>query len=178
MTDLVAKYKLGDAIERLKKRYPGCMNNHKSLDEVVPMFDPDFVIIRTFRNEVKYNDRFNLNNKKVIQRIHTMVKNGYSTQSIAKDVGTSAKEVSRIISSDPTLAGMYRSKRDTYRQVMVLDAWNGKLKNFASPVQAAKYMGMSVNSLYFYLKERKMPYLIHKRYRVKRKLWFVEDNGM
>lgn len=68
-------------------------------------------------------------------------------------------------------------RRDTHRK-RNKDRNNGDYTLVRTMYSAARKVGLNTASIKFYVNDRHCKYWIHNRYKIKRKVWFDEDNGM
>jgi hypothetical protein len=97
---------------------------------------------------------------------------------IAEYLDIDARLVGNVIRDTPELKKISAKNRRDFSRVTIFDRQTSKYVTVPSMYTAARRVGISTASIKFYVNDRHCSYWIHNRYKVKRKVWFDEDNGM
>lgn len=97
---------------------------------------------------------------------------------IAEYLGMDAKMIGNVIRDTPELKKIIDKSRRDFSQIIIYDRNNGDYTLVRTMYSAARKVGLNTASIKFYVNDRHCNYWIHNRYKVKRKVWFDEDNGM
>lgn len=169
------------AIDNLERRYPSVFKSQDkySLDDVVPPLDPDFRIIKDFRDVIRENDWKKYHSDHSLQaEIASCLHRYMGVYEIAEYLDIDARLVGNVIRDTPELKKISAKNRRDFSRVVIFDRQTGKYVTVSTMYWAAHKIGINTASIKFYVNDRHCKYWIHDRYKVKRKVWFDEDNGM
>lgn len=97
---------------------------------------------------------------------------------IAEYLDMDARLVGNVIRDTPELKKISAKNRRDFSRVTIFDRKTGKYVTVPSMYTAAHRIGINTASIKFYANDRHCKYWINNRYKIKRKVWFDEDNGM
>lgn len=169
------------AIDNLERRYPSVFKSQGmyKLDDVVSPRDPDFRIIKDFRDTIRKHDQKKFHSNHRLQaEIASCLHRRMSVYEIAEYLDMDSKTVSSVIKETPELKKSATKNRRDFSRVVIFDRQTGKYATVSTMYWAAHKVGLSTASIKFYINDRHCKYWINDRYKVKRKVWFDEDNGM
>lgn len=168
------------ALNNLELRYPQAFHNPSvRLEDVVPPLDPDFRIIKDFRDVIRENDRKRYHSDHSLQaEIASCLHRYMGVYEIAEYLDIDARLVGRVIRDTPELKKISAKNRRDFSRVTIFDRQTSKYVTVPSMYTAARRVGINTASIKFYVNDRHCNYWINNRYKVKRKVWFDEDNGM
>lgn len=168
------------ALSNLEHNYPQAFHNPSvQLDDVVSPLDPDFRIIKDFRDVIRENDWKKYHSDHGLQaEIASCLHRYMGVYEIAEYLGMDAKMIGNTIRDTPELKRIIDKSRRDFSQIVVYDCKSGDYTLVRPMYSAARKVGISTASIKFYVNDRHCSYWIHNRYKVKRKVWFDEDNGM
>lgn len=168
------------ALNNLELRYPQAFHNPSvSLDDVASPLDPDFRIIKDFRDVIRENDWKKYHSDHGLQaEIASCLHRYMGVYEIAEYLGMNAKMIGNVIRDTPELKKIIDKSRRDFSQIVVYDRNNGDYTVMRTMYAAARKVGINTASIKFYVNDRHCKYWINDRYKVKRKVWFDEDNGM
>lgn len=156
------------ALNNLEHNYPEVFATYSKLqlDDVASPLDPDFRIVKDFRDTIRESDWSKYHSDHGLQA------------EIAEYLGMDAKMIGNVIRDTPELKKIIDKSRRDFSQIIVYDHNNGDYTLVRTMYSAARKVGLNTASIKFYVNDRHRNYWIHNRYKVKRKVWFDEDNGM
>lgn len=169
------------AIDNLERRYPNVFNGRDTykLEDVVPPLDPDFRVIKDFRDVIRENDWKKYHSDRgLATEIASCLHRYMGIHEIAEYLDMDAKVIGNVIRETPELKKISAKNRRDFSRVTIFDWQTGKYVTVPSMYVAAHRVGINTASIKFYVNDRHCSYWIHNRYKVKRKVWFDEDNGM
>lgn len=169
------------AIDNLERRYPSVFKSQDkySLDDVVPPLDPDFRIIKDFRDTIREHDWERYHSDRGLEsEIASCLHRRMGVHEIAEHLNTDSKTVSSVIKKTPRLKKISAKNRRSFSRVVIFDRQTGKYAIVSTMYYAAHKLGIPLASIKFYANDRHCKYWINNRYKIKRKVWFDEDNGM
>lgn len=169
------------AIDNLERRYPSVFKSQDkySLDDVVSPLDPDYRIIKDFRDVIRENDWKRYHSDHSLQaEIASCLHRYMGVYEIAEYLDIDVRLVGRVIRDTPELKKISAKNRCDFSRVTIFDRQTGKYVTVPSMYTAARRVGINTASIKFYVNDRHCKYWINNRYKVKRKVWFDEDNGM
>lgn len=169
------------AIDNLERRYPSVFKSQDkyNLDDVVPPLDPDFRVIKDFRDVIRENDWKKYHSDRgLATEIASCLHRYMGVHEIAEYLGIDAKMIGNTIRDTPELKRIIDKSRRDFSQIIVYDRKSGDYTLVRTMYSAARKVGISTANIKFYVNDRHCKYWIHNRYKVKRKVWFDEDNGM
>lgn len=169
------------AIDNLERRYPSVFKSQDkyNLDDVVPPLDPDFRVIKDFRDVIRENDWKKYHSDHGLQaEIASCLHRYMGVYEIAEYLGMDAKAISNVIQETPELKKIVNKNQHEFSRVVIYDREADKYSIMQTIYSAAHKVGLNTASFKFYINDRHCSYWIHNRYKVKRKVWFDEDNGM
>lgn len=167
-------------LSNLEHNYPQAFHNPSvMLDDVVPPLDPDFRIIKDFRDVIRENDWKKYHSDHGLQaEIASCLRRYMGVYEIAEYLGIDARLVGNVIRDTPELKKISAKNRRDFSHVTIFDRQTSKYVTVPSMYTAARRVGINAASINFYVNDRHCKYWINNRYKVKRKVWFDEDNGM
>lgn len=168
------------ALNNLEHRYPQAFHNPSvRLEDAVPPRDPDFRIIKNFRDTIRENDwkRYHSNHSPQAE-IASCLHRYMGVYEIAEYLDMDARLVGRVIRDTPKLKKISAKNRRDFSRTVIYDRKTGKYSIMQTMYSAVHKVGLSTASIKFYVNDRHCKYWINDRYKVKRKVWFDEDNGM
>ena len=169
------------ALSNLEHNYPEVFAAYSKLqlDDVASPLDPDFRIVKDFRDAIREHDweRYH-SDRGLAAEIASCLHRYMSVYEIADYLGMDAKMISDVIQETPELKKISNKNRHEFSRTIIYDRDTGKYTVMQTIYSAAHKVGLSTASIRFYLNDRHCKYWIHDRYKVKRKVWFDEDNGM
>jgi hypothetical protein len=149
------------------------------LEDIVPPLDPDYRIIKDFRDVIRENDWKKYHSDHSLQaEIASCLHRYMGVYEIAEYLDIDARLVGNVIRDTPELKKISAKNRRDFSRVTIFDRQTSKYVTVPSMYTAARRVGISTASIKFYVNDRHCSYWIHNRYKVKRKVWFDEDNGM
>lgn len=171
------------AISRLEEKYPDAFKAKTGFEndivEVIPADDPDLRTVVRFRNGVKAGDCRKRENKYLAKRIADCFNKYMTMETTASYLEMDLVDVKFMAEHDANLRNLYRKRQHDWERIVVYDKRTNDYKTYPDEYAAAAGIGLKRPSgLEYYIKRRHYPYLINKRYKAKRKVWFDEDNGM
>ena len=175
--------RLLQAINNLKKRYPQAFETRYGkayrLEYWIPADDPDMRIRNRFLEKIKACDGSRKKDRPIIAKIADCYGRYMTMRDTAAHLEMDLSDVKNLTNTNPYLKNMYHKHQHDWGCVVVYDTCTKKYKTYITKVAAAKKIGFQRSAeLNYYLKYRHYPHLINGRYKVKRKVWFDEDNGM
>lgn len=169
------------ALNNLEHNYPEVFATYSKLqlDDVASPLDPDFRIIKDFRDTIRENDqkRFHSNHR-LQAEIASCLHRRMGVYEIAEYLNEDSKTISRVIKETPELKKLSAKNRRDFSRVVIFDRQTGKYATVSTMYWAAHKVGLNTASIKFYANDRHCNYWINNRYKVKRKVWFDEDDGM
>lgn len=168
------------AIDNLERRYPSVFKSQDKykLDDVVPPLDPDFQVIKDFRNAIDVGDweKYHTNTGMIAELASLL---GHMTISqAAKELDIERKTVRQLVQSSHDLKQIVTKRRYDFSHMIIYDRQRKKYDTVSDMYHAAHKLGIPPASIKFYVNDRHCKYWINNRYKIKRKVWFDEDNGM
>lgn len=175
--------RLLQAINNLEKRYPKtfasrCGKDYK-LERWIPANDPDMRIRNQFLAQIEAGDQAKRSNRIAMQRVLDCYNRYLTMSETAKYLNMDYSDVKHITEINPNLRKAYDKRQHDFQQLVIFDRADNSYRVYHNSYQASIRLGFQrASDLEFYIKQRHYPYFIKKRYKVKRKVWFDEDNGM
>lgn len=169
------------ALANLEERYPQVFATYSKaqLDDIVPPLDPDFRVIKDFRDVIRENDWKRYHSDHSLQaEIASCLHRHMGVYEIAEYLDINARLVGSVIRDTPELKKISSKNRRDFSRVVIFDRQTGKYVTVPSMYAAAHKIGIPLASIKFYVNDRHCKYWINNRYKIKRKVWFDEDNGM
>lgn len=169
------------ALSNLEHNYPEVFDTYSKLqlDDVASPLDPDFRIVKDFRDTIRESDWSKYHSDHGLQaEIASCLHRYMGVHDIAEYLGMDAKMIGNVIRDTPELKKIIDKSRRDFSQIIVYDRNNGDYTLARTMYSAARKVGISTASIKFYVNDRHCKYWIHNRYKAKRKVWFDEDNGM
>lgn len=169
------------AIDNLERRYPSVFKSQDKykLDDVVPPLDPDFQVIKDFRDVIRENDWKKYHSDRgLATEIASCLHRYMRIYDIADYLDTDVKTISDLIHETPELKKIAAKNRRDFSRVVIYDRKTDKYTNLQTMYSAAHKVGLNTASFKFYINDRHCKYWINGRFKAKRKVWFDEDNGM
>lgn len=169
------------ALSNLEHNYPEVFATYSKLqlDDVVSPLDPDYRIVKDFRDAIRENDWKKYHSDHGLQaEIASCLRRYMGIYEIAEYLGMDAKMIGNTIRDTPELKRIIDKSRRDFSQIVVYDRKCGDYTLVRTMYSAARKVGISTASIKFYVNDRHCSYWIHNRYKIKRKVWFDEDNGM
>lgn len=172
------------ALDSLKQRCPQAFIYHahdnRDLEDFFPPLDPDVKVVMDFRNAIREADWERRNSVDVWLKadIAYCYRNYYGKQETARYLDIPLSEVRDATDRTPELQRIYEKARHDFRRVVVYDKVDDEYMDARDKYEAAKKCHTASANIGFYLSDRHCKYWIGHRYKVKRKVWFDEDNGM
>lgn len=169
------------AIDNLERRYPNVFKNNDKykLDDVVPPLDPDFRVIKDFRDVIRENDWKKYHSDRgLAAEIASCLHRYMSIYEIAEYLDMDAKVIGNVIRETPELKKLNNKRHTAFARVVVYDRNTNKYTILQTLYSAAHKVGLNMANFKFYINDRHCKYWINGRFKAKRKVWFDEDNGM
>lgn len=169
------------ALANLEERYPQVFATYSKaqLDDVASPLDPDFRVIKDFRDVIRENDWKKYHSDHGLQaEIASCLHRYMGVYEIAEYLDIDARLVGNVICDTPELKKLSAKNRRDFSRVTIFDRQTGKYVTVPSMYVAARRVGINTASIKFYANDRHCKYWINNRYKIKRKVWFDEDNGM
>lgn len=169
------------ALSNLEHNYPEVFATYSKLklDDVASPLDPDFRVIKDFRDVIHENDWKKYHSDRgLATEIASCLHRYMGVHEIAEYLDIDARLVGNVIRDTPELKKLSAKNRRDFSRVTIFDRQTGKYVTVPSMYVAAHRVGINTASIKFYVNDRHCSYWIHNRYKVKRKAWFDEDNGM
>ena len=169
------------ALANLQERYPQVFATYSKaqLDDVASPLDPDFRIIKDFRDVIRENDWKKYHSDRgLATEIASCLHRYMGIHEIAEYLDMDAKVIGNVIRETPELKKLANKKRTAFTRVIVYDRKTGKYTILQTLYSAAHKVGLNTANFKFYINDRHCKYWINGRFKAKRKVWFDEDNGM
>ncbi len=169
------------AIDNLERRYPNVFNGRDTykLEDVVPPLDPDFRVIKDFRDVIRENDWKKYHSDRgLATEIASCLHRYMGIHEIAEYLDMDAKVIGNVIRETPELKKLANKRRTAFTRVVVYDRKTNKYTILQTLYSAAHKVGLNMANFKFYINDRHCKYWINDRFKAKRKVWFDEDNGM
>lgn len=168
------------AIDNLERRYPSVFKSQDkySLDDVVPPLDPDFQVIKDFRNAIDVGDWEKFHTDRGMIADLASLLGRMTISQAAKELAIDRKTVRKLVQSSHDLKQIVTKRRYDFSHMIIYDRKRKKYDTASDMYHAAHKLGIPLASIKFYANDRHCKYWIKNRYKIKRKVWFDEDNGM
>lgn len=169
------------ALNNLEHNYPEVFATYSKLqlDDVASPLDPDFRIIKDFRDTIRGNDWRKYHSDHGLQaEIASCLHRYMGVYEIAEYLDIDAKIIGKVIRDTPGLKKLSAKNRNEFSRTVIYDRKTGKYSVMQTLYSTAHKVGLNTASIKFYVNDRHCKYWINDRYKVKRKVWFDEDNGM
>lgn len=169
------------ALNNLEHNYPEVFATYSKLqlDDVASPLDPDFRIVKDFRDTIRESDWSKYHSDHGLQaEIASCLHRYMGVHDIAEYLGMDAKMIGNVIRDTPELKKIVNKNQHEFSRVVIYDRETDKYSIMQTIYSAAHKVGLSTVSFKFYINDRHCKYWIGHRYKAKRKVWFDEDNGM
>ena len=178
MTNWNRNFQISHALDNLEAKYPELFTKPLPLKGNVPEDDPDYIIIKSIRRKMLYNERLKLQTEKFRRQVKMFLQEKPDLNYVVNQMGIDKKTLVDYIQNDQELHGFWQRQKHGYVKIKVLDTKVDHMYSFATVSEAAKFIGIPKENLTYRLLRRHKPALINERYQAKRKLWYDIDRSM
>ncbi|MCB4715023.1 hypothetical protein DVS31_01815 [Limosilactobacillus fermentum] len=181
LTDYVDKFKIPEVLNRIDSEYPGLLTgldpDHERIEDAYTAGSEVMRQINAFRMLIRYGDQERAQEERLIRQVETAIKQGLTTDRIAKKVGLSELELSDLMTDRDELWELYMERQAAKRQVVIIDEQLDEKIVCADKYRASDLIHVHINTVERALKQ-KHPKAILGRYRCKIKARYDQDGGM
>lgn len=178
MTNWNKHLEISHALDNLKAKYPKLFTTNLPLEGNVPEDDPDYMMIKSIRRKMAYNDLMKLQTEKFRKQVMLYLQEKPDLNYVIRQMGVDRQTLVNYIQDDKELREFWQRQKQGYAKVKVLDSKVDKVYTFPSVGVAAEFIGIPKQNLTYRLLKRHKPAVIKERYQAKRKIWYDVDQSM
>lgn len=167
-------------LEQLEKRYPEVSENGSTLqyDDVASEFDPFFMMLKKFREEMRESDRPVNQLAKHKATINQIIYSYPSVREVCSQLGFAEEDFRQFLARNPKLREKLLTNRRKFAEIVIYDIEAKRSHNCTSVKKAAEELGVSQHKLQVALTDRHNQTLYDGKYMAKRRLWYELDGGI